>query len=93
MKLGAAKTEYLNVRGDNVFETIEIKTKSCSGWFVIMFDNTENLLCDLRAKPIQVKDSPKNANIINGPGVRIIKSCSSQAKSSQVLPSLTIKLS
>ena len=39
---------------------------------------------NLWAKPIQVKESPKNANIINGPGVRIIKSCSSQTKSSQV---------
>ena len=39
---------------------------------------------NLWAKPIQGKDSTKNANIINGPGVRIIKSCSSQTKSSQV---------
>ena len=35
----------------------------------------------------KAKDSvPKNTNVINGTGVRIIKSCSSHSKSSQVKP-------
>ena len=37
----------------------------------------------------KAKDSlPKNTNVINGTGVRIIKSCSSNTKSSQVKPAL-----
>ena len=40
----------------------------------------------------KAKDSlPKNTNVINGTGVRIIKSCSSNTKSSQVRPDLSLK--
>ena len=38
----------------------------------------------------KAKDSlPKNTNVINGSGVRIIKSCSSNTKSSQVKPAFS----
>ena len=39
----------------------------------------------------KAKDSlPKNTNVINGTGVRIIKSCSSNTKSSQVKPAFSL---